>query len=232
MRITWYGHSAFRLDFAQHAILIDPFFEGNPGFRGDQAAAATGISHILITHGHSDHVGQSVEIAKATGATIVTNFDLCMYLAAKGVERYEPMNTGGTVDLGGFTTTLVRADHSAGIIEEGAGFPLGSANGIIVKAPGQKTVYHMGDTDIFSDMALINELHGPEIGIVPIGDRFTMGPRTAALAVQRYFDFDAVLPCHYGSFGLLEPNAEAFVGALQGQEINVLTPRAGESVEV
>ena len=97
------------------------------------------------------------------------------------------MNTGGTTDQGGFTVTLVRADHSAALVEMGANTPVGSANGIIVKAPGEPTIYHMGDTDIFGDMALIAEIHKPDVVIVPIGDRFTMGPQVAALAVRRYF---------------------------------------------
>ena len=97
------------------------------------------------------------------------------------------MNTGGTTDQGGFTVTLVRADHSAALVEMGANTPVGSANGIIVKAPGEPTIYHMGDTDIFGDMALIAEIHKPDVVIVPIGDRFTMGPEVAALAVRRYF---------------------------------------------
>ena len=153
MKITWFGHSAFRLDFADKAVLIDPFFTGNPAFEGDRAKIAEGVTHILLTHGHGDHVGDTVEIAKETGAKVVTNFDLCMYLAKQGVQNFDPMNTGGTTDQGGFTVTLVRADHSAGLVEMDVNFPLGSANGIIVKAPGEPTVYHMGDTDIFGDMA-------------------------------------------------------------------------------
>jgi L-ascorbate metabolism protein UlaG (beta-lactamase superfamily) len=232
MRIIWFGHSAFRLEFAAQAILIDPFLTGNPSYTASHPQAIAGISHILLTHGHADHVGDTVEIAKRTGATVVTNFDLCMYLASKGVERFEPMNTGGTIDLGGFTTTLVRADHSAGLVEQGVPFPLGSANGIIVKAKGEPVVYHMGDTDIFSDMALIAELHKPKIGIVPIGDRFTMGAATAALAVQRYFTFDAVLPCHYATFPPLAANADAFVEAMKGHRTKVLVPGIAEVVNL
>ena len=195
MKITWFGHSAFRLDFSDKVVLIDPFFTGNPAFEGKRDQAVEGVTHILITHGHGDHVGDTVEIAKTTGAVVVTNFDLLMYLAKQGVQKFEPMNTGGTVDLGGFTATLVRADHSAGLVEMDVNFPLGSANGIIVKAPGEPTVYHMGDTDIFGDMGLIAEIHQPDVAIVPIGDRFTMGPEVAAMAVQRFFKLKAAIPC-------------------------------------
>jgi L-ascorbate metabolism protein UlaG (beta-lactamase superfamily) len=225
MKITWYGHSAFRLDFADKAVLIDPFFTGNPAFEGDRAKILEGVSHVLLTHGHGDHVGDTLEIAKQTGAKVVTNFELCMYLAEEGLQNFDPMNTGGTTDQDGFTVTLVRADHSAGLVEMGVNYPLGSANGIIVKAPGEPTVYHMGDTDIFGDMGLIAEIHQPDVVIVPIGDRFTMGPEVAALAVQRFFSSaKAVIPCHYASFPPLVPNADRFVAAMEGKGIQVVVP--------
>ena len=147
-----------------------------------------------------------------------------MHLAKEGVENFDPMNTGGTTDQGGFTVTLVRADHSAGLVESNVNFPLGNANGIIVKAPGEPTVYHMGDTDIFGDMGLIAEIHQPDIVMVPIGDRFTMGPETAALAVSRFFKLKAAIPCHYGSFGLILPDADRFVAALDGSGTQVVVP--------
>jgi L-ascorbate metabolism protein UlaG (beta-lactamase superfamily) len=232
MKITWFGHSAFRLDFADKVVLIDPFFTGNPAFEGSPDAARDGVTHILVTHGHGDHVGDTVAIAKATGAKVVTNFDLCMYLASQGVEAFEPMNTGGTVDLGGFTATLVRADHSAGLVEMGVNFPLGNANGVIVKASGEPTVYHMGDTDIFGDMGLIAEIHQPDVAIVPIGDRFTMGPEVAALAVQRFFKLKAAIPCHYGSFPIIEPTADRFVAALDGKGTQVVVPHKTVAVRI
>jgi L-ascorbate metabolism protein UlaG (beta-lactamase superfamily) len=232
MKITWFGHSAFRLDFADKVVLIDPFFTGNPGFEGRRDQATEGLTHILLTHGHGDHVGDTVEIAKATGAKVVTNFELCMYLAKQGIENFDPMNTGGTTDQGGFTATLVRADHSSGLVEMDVNFPLGSANGIIVKAPGEPTIYHMGDTDIFGDMGLIAEIQEPDVAIVPIGDRFTMGPDVAALAVQRFFKLRAVIPCHYGSFPIIEPNADKFVAAMDGKGTQVVVPHKTVGVRI
>ena len=116
MQITWFGHSAFRLDFAGKAVLIDPFFTGNPAFGSEKAAAIKGVDHIVLTHGHSDHVGDTLDIAKSNGATVTANFELGSWLVSKGLGKLNPMNTGGTTDLGGFTVTLVRADHSSGVM--------------------------------------------------------------------------------------------------------------------
>jgi L-ascorbate metabolism protein UlaG (beta-lactamase superfamily) len=232
MQITWFGHSAFRLDFGGKAVLIDPFFTGNPAFVSDKAAASRDVSHILLTHGHGDHVGDALDIAKANGATVTTNYDLGMWLVSRGLEKFNPMNTGGTTDLGGFTVTMVRADHSSGDIKDGVPIYLGNPCGIVVKAAGEPTVYHMGDTDIFSDMGLIAELHEPKVAMVPIGDRFTMGARTAAFAVKRFFKLDTVIPCHYGSFPFVDATADKFVAELKGHATKVVVPDKGKPVTV
>jgi L-ascorbate metabolism protein UlaG (beta-lactamase superfamily) len=232
MEITWFGHSAFRLDFAGKAVLIDPFFTGNPAFVSDKSVAMKGVTHIVLTHGHADHVGDTLEIARATGAPVITNYDLCMWLSGKGLEKFDPMNTGGTTDQGGFTVTLVRADHSSGDIKDGMPIYLGNPCGVIIKAPGEPTVYHFGDTDVFSDMGLIAELHEPKIAMVPIGDRFTMSASSAAFAVKRFFKLDAVIPCHYGSFPIIEKTADKFVAAMQGSPTKVIVPEKGKPVRV
>jgi L-ascorbate metabolism protein UlaG (beta-lactamase superfamily) len=232
MKLTWFGHSAFRVDLASTSLLIDPFFTGNPAFEGDVAEISKGISHIVVTHGHGDHVGDTLSIAEATGATVITNYDLCMHLAAKGLQNFQPMNTGGTVDLGPFSVTLVRADHSAGMGEAGVGMPVGNANGAIIKAPGEKTLWHMGDTDIFSDMALLSEIHGVEICICPVGDRFTMGGKVAALAMTRFVKPKVAIPAHFGTFPMIDANADAFVAGLAGSDVQAIVPKKGEPVTI
>ena len=235
MDITWYGHSAFRIDAAPAHILIDPFLSGNPGWGKGWEEAAAGVTHVLLTHGHNDHVGDALAILRKTGAMLVANFEICMHLVGQGAagDRINPGNTGGTVDCGGFTTTFVRADHSSSFgLDGGANVYLGNPCGLILHFPEEPSVYHMGDTDIFSDMALINELHEPKIGMVPIGDRFTMGARSAALAARRFFRFTDVIPCHSMTFGLLDQTPDAFVAAMRGSGVRVHAPAPGGSVEL
>lgn len=232
MKITWLGHSAFRIETAKSKILIDPFLTGNPGFAGLNLKEATAdITHILLTHGHGDHVGDAVGLAKETGATVLANADLAAWIASKGVDRLEMGNTGGTIHFGDFTVTFTNALHSsAQITEDGVSHALGNANGLVLHVEDGPTVFHMGDTDIFSDMALINELHQPDIGIVPIGDRFTMGGAVAALAVQRYFNFETAIPCHYGTFPIIDATPEKFVAGLEDAKTRVAAPKAGETL--
>ena len=232
MQITWYGHSAFRLDFSGHAVLIDPFFTGNPSFKSDKAAAIKGVSHIVLTHGHGDHVGDTLDIARQNGATVTGDYDLLMWLGSKGLEKLNPMNSGGTTNLGGFTVSMVRADHSSGDIVDGMPIYLGNPHGVIIKAPGEPILWHLGDTDIFSDMALISEIHRPKVAIVPIGDRFTMGAATAALAVKRFLNVETVIPCHFGTFPIIDQTADAFVAEMRGHATKVIVPEHGKAFGV
>jgi L-ascorbate metabolism protein UlaG (beta-lactamase superfamily) len=232
MKLTWLGHSAFRIETGKAKILIDPFFTGNPSFAGQDAkAAAEGITHILLTHGHGDHVGDTIQLAKETGATVLANADLAAWLGSKGVDRLEMGNTGGTVSFDGFSATFTHALHSSAQIDEnGVSHSLGSANGLMLHFEDGPTVYHMGDTDAFLDMALINELHEPDIGLVPVGDRFTMGGAVAALACQRFFNFRHAIPCHYGTFPIIDQTPEKFVTGMEGGKTIVEAPKVGQTL--
>jgi L-ascorbate metabolism protein UlaG (beta-lactamase superfamily) len=235
MKITWLGHSAFRIEAGDARILIDPFLTGNPSWGKGWEEAAEGVTHVLLTHGHNDHVGDTVAIHQKTGAMVVGNFELCMFLVGQGVDanRINPGNAGGTVDCGGFTVTFVQALHSSSFAGEGGqNTYLGNPLGLVLHFPGDKTLYHMGDTDIFSDMALINELHEPKIGLVPVGDRFTMGGAVAALACRRFFKFETVVPCHFGTFPMLDQSAQTFVAAMEGSGVAVKTPGVAEVMEL
>jgi L-ascorbate metabolism protein UlaG (beta-lactamase superfamily) len=235
MKLTWYGHSAFRVEAGGAQILIDPFLTDNPSWKGGWEEVADGVTHVLLTHGHDDHIGDAVDIMKRTGAMLVANFEICMYLVGKGVaqDRINPGNVGGTVDCGGFTTSFVRADHSSSSQTGGGGnVYLGNPAGLILHFADEPTLYHMGDTDIFSDMALIDELHKPEIGLVPIGDRFTMGGAVAALACRRFFSFSKIVPCHYGSFPIIDQTAETFLSAMEGDAGKVVSPEIGSAFNV
>lgn len=233
MKITRMGHSAFCVETASAKILFDPFLTGNPLWSEGWEGAADGVTHVLLTHGHGDHVGDAAAILKKSGAMVVANYEICMYLVGQGVssERINPGNCGGTVDCGGFTTSFVQALHSSSLEQDGGlNVYLGNPLGLVLHFPDEPTLYHMGDTDIFSDMALINELHEPAIGLVPIGDRFTMGPAVAALACRRFFNFKTVIPCHYATFGILEQTADKFIVGMEGSGVRVVVPDVGETV--
>jgi L-ascorbate metabolism protein UlaG (beta-lactamase superfamily) len=231
MKLTWFGHSAFRLDLPGATIMIDPFL-ANPTFHGHHPTAYRDATHVVLTHGHDDHTGSTVEICKATGATLVANFELCNHLADLGVETTSPMNAGGMVNFGPFAVAFVPAWHSSGTVIDGKSIYLGNPCGVVITAPEEKTLLHMGDTDIFSDMALINEIYAPRIGIVPIGDRFTMGPKLAVMACRRFYAFETVIPCHYETFPALHGSVNDFIDQMAGSATEVLVPERGKAVEL
>ena len=236
LNLTWYGHSAFRIETPKSRILIDPFFTGNPSFREEFfGLAIEDLTHIALTHGHADHVGDTVKISQETGATVISNYELGHWLGLQGVENLDFGNTGGTVRHSDFSVTWVQAFHSSSFLDDkGVCHHLGPPNGLVFHIDNEKTLYHMGDTDIFGDMSLIEELHKPDIGIVPVGDRFTMGGVVAALSCSRYFNFETVIPCHYGTFPIIDSSPASFVDAMTEHKSasSILVMKPGERVEL
>lgn len=232
MKITFHGHSALRIETARSVILVDPFFTGNPAAKASWQEASRGCTHVLLTHGHSDHVGDSLDILKATGATLVSNFEVCSWLNAKGAENYSPGNHGGRISFEDFDVVFTNAWHSSADIVAGTPVYLGNPAGFIIepKHEAGKTIYIAGDTGIFSDMKLIHELYKPVIGVVPIGDRFTMGADQAAFACRNFFDFKTIIPCHYASFkGYVDADASKFLSAMGPDAGRVRVMAAGET---
>ncbi len=226
MKLTWFGHSAFRLEMGGAVIMIDPYLSENPSWEGAVEDAAKGATHVVVTHGHADHIGDARAICESTGAVLISSFEICMYL---GLEKMEPMNTGGRISLDGFDVALTPALHSSSL----DGHDLGPANGaVILPHEGGRVVYHAGDTGLFSDMRLIEELYEPRVGLIPIGDRFTMGAHTAALACRKYFNFDVIIPMHWGSFPIIAQTPDAFLKEMgaHANQVRVMSP--GESVTI
>jgi L-ascorbate metabolism protein UlaG (beta-lactamase superfamily) len=233
MKITWFGHSCFRIDTGGSSILIDPFLTGNATFEEADIPlhdVTKGLTHLALTHGHEDHTGDTVRICKETDVQLLAVHELATYMAGRGVEKIDPGNTGGTLYHDDFDLTFVPAWHSASNIVDGRPVYLGACCGLVIAATEGKTVYHMGDTDIFSDMGLIAEIYRPEIGFVPIGDRYTMGANTAALACKRFFAFEVIVPCHYGTFPVLDQTADKFVAEMESDA--VVVPEVGVPFEV
>ena len=231
MDIQWLGHSAFKVTSGKTQVLFDPFLNGNPKFSGDFAATIAGTTHVLVTHGHNDHFGDTVEILRRTGGTLVINPELGDYVdSVLPGAKVRAIGIGGTVDLGGLTVTMVRADHTSSYVtDDGRIIYGGVAAGLILKVDGH-SVYHMGDTAAFSDMALIAEFYAPDIVIAPIGGNYTMDARQAALAIDRWLKPQQAIPCHYGTFPVLAPSAEPFRAAVKSCEVWAPAPMETRSV--
>ncbi len=231
MKITWLGHAGFRIETQGQVLLIDPWLRGNPAFdeaRFDEAVA--GATHILVTHGHDDHAATVPEIAKATGAQVVGIYDWVSWASSQHGFEGVGMNKGGTVRLGPVAVTMVSAVHSSSASGPG-GQPIyaGAEAGYVI-ADGRRVLYVAGDTDVSMEMALVQELHAPSHAILPIGGHFTMDAERAAFAAKKFFALEGVIPCHYATFPLLAPSAEAF--AEKVAPVPVLAPGVMESVEI
>jgi L-ascorbate metabolism protein UlaG (beta-lactamase superfamily) len=227
--LTWLGHAAFRFDTPRGArVYVDPFLHGNPKCPPDEVEPER-VDLILLTHGHGDHVGDTVSLHQRFGCPVVALVELHHWLAARGVEEnmaHAP-NKGGTATVGDVRVTLTDAHHSSSS-EDGA--YLGEPAGLVVGIDGGPTVYFAGDTNVFSDMALIRRIYEPDVAVLPIGDHFTMGPKEAAVALE-LLGVRRCVPCHYGTFGLLTGTPEA-LRELAPAGVEILAPAPGETVEL
>lgn len=230
MKIIWLGHSGFRIEIGGAVLLIDPWLTSNPMFPQDRRAEAiAGASHILLTHGHGDHVGDAVAIARETGIAVHGIYDLTEHLAARDGIRTLGFNKGGTVALNGVRVTMVNASHSSSLDTTGGVVPVGSEAGYMIAGEGH-VIYVSGDTDIMADMDWMGDLHKPDIGILAAGGHFTMDMARAAYAARRYFNFRMVIPCHYRTFPLLAQDAAVLVAGLPG--VRVIEPQVMQAIEV
>jgi len=227
-RITWLGHATVLVETAKGTnILIDPFIANNPKYPKGFTLPAK-IDYILLTHGHGDHISDAVPVASAHHATVVANYELAAYVAARGIAHTIGMNLGGTVQLNDVAATMVEAKHSAGAEDESGTHYVGVAAGYVLTIADGPVLYHAGDTAVFGDMKLIRELYKPQVAMLPIGGHFTMGPNEAALAT-RFLEPQLVLPLHFGTFPPLTGTPEQ-LAALVADSVQVLPWKPGESV--
>jgi L-ascorbate metabolism protein UlaG (beta-lactamase superfamily) len=230
MKITWLGHSGFHIEIAGRVLLVDPWLTGNPMFPADRRAEAiTGATHILVTHGHGDHTGDTLALAGELKVPVVGIYDLVSWWQGRhGIEAIG-FNKGGTVDLGGPKVTMVNAVHSSSVGGPDGPVYAGHESGFMIAGEGH-VIYVSGDTDVMADMKVFDDLHHPDIGILCAGGHFTMDMKRAAYAARTFFDFATVIPCHYRTFPLLEQSAKALADALPG--VRVIEPQVLEAIEI
>lgn len=223
-KIQFLGHSAFRLESPKGTtIYVDPFLKHNPSTPAELKSVSK-ADFILLTHGHEDHVGDTLEIAAATGAKVVGQVELIHLLKKHGLNPDQAVeyNKGGTVKFDDFSVTLVSANHSSSFKGEHAG----EAGGVVVRLSDDMVFYHLGDTNIFADLEFYGEMYAPDVIAVPIGDHYTMGPYEAAMCCT-LIDADIAIPIHYGTFPILAGDPEVFKAETESAsetKVHILKP--------
>jgi L-ascorbate metabolism protein UlaG (beta-lactamase superfamily) len=235
-RFTWYGHACIEVETpGGKRVIFDPWF-GNP-LSPKPADQVEACDVLLVTHGHGDHLGDALSLASRLRPAWPCIHELSLWLARQlpgGADQATGMNKGGTVDAAGLRVTMVHADHSAGDWNPEGGVPLhlGEPAGFVVELENGRRIYHAGDTDVFGDMALIAELHHPDVAFLPIGGHYTMDPRGAAKAVE-LLGVKTVVPIHYGTFPALAGTPDELRAALAQRslgDVTVVAPQPGQTM--
>lgn len=230
LAVTWFGHATFLIRTpGGKRVMFDPWLAGNPACP-DAMKKPPKVDLILISHGHRDHMDDAVAVARESRAPVVAIPELCDWLGRKGIANLSPMNKGGSQQVAGLTVVMTEALHSSGFVDNGRMVYMGEPAGFIVTLEDGVTIYFAGDTALFGDMRLIGEMYKPDIALLPIGDRFTMGPAAAARACELLGVRQAV-PMHWGTFPMLTGRAEDFRRLVAGKGIQVLELKPGETAE-
>lgn len=229
MKVSFHGQSVIYFESKNHKVIVDPFISGNP--MNDLNVDEVEADYIILTHSHGDHIGDTVNIAKRTGALVIALPEAIDYLSNKhGLENLHPMNIGGNIEFNFGKVKFVQAFHSNSFTEEnGEIIYLGMPAGIVLETEGG-TIYHTGDTGLFSDMKLIADRHPVDLCFVPIGDNFTMGIDDASYAINEFIKPKKVVPIHYDTFDLIKQDPKEFEKAVTKAEVHILKP--GEHVEL
>tara|TARA_A100001011_G_scaffold292678_1_gene304428 strand:+ start:406 stop:1098 length:693 start_codon:yes stop_codon:yes gene_type:complete len=230
MNITWLGHSGFRIAIGNQTLILDPWFFGNPLFPETQYHnAIKGATHCLISHGHDDHAKDAIRVAEDLKIPLVGIYDLVSFVQENYNVNVIGFNKGGTVKLGNVNITMVSASHSSSFKSTSGATYSGTEVGFMIEYMN-RTIYFSGDTDIMADMALFEELHHPEIGILSAGGHFTMSMKRASLAASKFFNFQTLIPCHYKTFPVLEQSAKQL--KLELPNVNVIEPEVLKTIKL
>ena len=230
LRITWFGHSTFLLRTpGGKRLLFDPWLTDNPACPASMKKPPE-TDLVLVSHGHADHMGDLVAVARASGAPVVGMFELCDWLSRKGIANTVPMNKGGSQTIDGLRITMTDARHSSGYVDNGVLVYMGEPTGYVVCLEDGLTIYYAGDTSLFGDMRLIGEMYKPDIAFLPIGDRFTMDPAAAARACE-FLGVRQVVPMHWGTYPVLTGSPSDLRRLVEPRGVQVLELKPGETTE-